>query len=75
MLNEGSLKPTNEHVVRLAFYRMLLIGGEGKMSNEKAADATLMTTEFLKWKRPQTCQQIATIMDQAIKQVFQNIGS
>ena len=33
-------------------------------------DATLMTSELLKWTRRKTHQKIATIMDQAIKQGF-----
>ena len=38
------------------------------MFGGKAADATLMKMGLLKHMRSQTCQWIATIMDQALKQ-------
>ena len=40
------------------------------MSNGKATDATLMTSELLKWKSLQNHQWIAIAMDEAIKQGF-----
>ena len=40
------------------------------MSNSKAVDVALMTSELLKWTRPQPRQWIATVMDQVIKQGF-----
>ena len=45
------------------------------MTNGEATDGTLITSELLKWIRLQTRKWIATIMDQAIKQVFWQIGS
>ena len=41
-----------------------------EMSHEKMADTTLITSELFRWTRPQTCQFIATTMDQAIKPGF-----
>ena len=42
------------------------------MFNGKVVDATLMTIDLLKWRRPQTSQWITTITDQPIKQGFPN---
>ena len=42
------------------------------MANGKATNVTLITSEFLKWTMPSTCQWIITIIDQAIKQGLSN---
>ena len=42
------------------------------MANGKAADATYVSSELLKWTLPHTRHWIMTIIEQAIKQGFPN---
>ena len=42
------------------------------MTNGKAADVTYVTSELLKWTKPDTRHSILTIIEQAIKQGFPN---
>ena len=48
--------------------------GIRKMANRKAAEATYVSSELLKWTLPHTRHWLMTIIEQAINKDFQMIG-